>query len=81
MIMPHSKVVGFKDRRATESVVALLKAAAKQNNVKLGKRKAGLLPAAFLSGKIITESQSPRGSWKCLAAVSFHTKYIKLPQE
>lgn len=47
MIMPHSKVVGFKDRRATESVVTLLKAATKQNNVKLGKRKAGLLPAAF----------------------------------
>lgn len=60
MIMPRSKVVGFKDRRAAESVVALLKAAARQNNVKLGKRKAGQLPVAFSQRKDhYRESVSP----------------------
>lgn len=78
MIRPCSKVVGFKARRATESVVALSKAAAKQNNVKLGKRKAGRLPAAFSQRDHYRASVSPG---KCLAAVSFHTKYIKLLQE
>ena len=46
-MLSYYKVVGFKGGGTKESVVAFLKDIAEQNNVKLGKRKVGLLSAIF----------------------------------
>ena len=60
-------------------MIAFLKAIAKQNNVKLGKRKAGWLSATFPHQGVYDWKVSlTRAARKASLLMSFHTKHTKL---
>lgn len=58
----HYKIVSFKDGGGKEKNGCILKNLAKQNNVKLGKQKAGLLPATFSQqGDVLSRAKASPG--------------------